>query len=814
MKVLKFGGSSVANPENIEKVRNILSRRIKKEKILVVFSAFQGITNQLIQCAKLAAAKDINYKKECQSVRDRHLVAVLEMVGKELHATTEQEIKSLLSTLEELCYGVYLLGELSNRTKDQIVSYGERLSTTIISASFATHGIPNELLDPRKLIITDNNFTNASVNLPLTYQTIQQAYPRENQLTIVPGFIGATTEGITTTLGRGGSDYTAAIFAHALDAEVMEKWTDVSGMMSSDPRLVKSSQVINKLSYQEAMELCHFGAKVIYPPTIHPLLEKHIPILIKNTFKPDDPGTFIFKNENPKNGAVKGLSSISGISLLTLSGSGMVGVPGFSKRMFSALSKESVNIILITQASSEHSITVAINTEDTDRAVHSLNEEFVYDKSINKIEEIVVEHDLAIIAMVGDNMQYQAGISGKSLYTLGKNGVNIRAIAQGSSERNISVVLENKNVKKALNSLHESFFESGIKRIHLFLLGVGNVGGTLINQIQKQKKELLDKHLVDIKVVGMASSKKMLFNEEGIDLSNWKTQLDKSVKMEMNSFIFLMKKMNMRNSVFVDNTASKDVGDKYLEILQSSIAVVASNKTAASSDYSTYQKLKNYALKYNTSFLNETNVGAGLPIIDTIQNLIKSGDEIEEIHAVLSGSLNFIFNNFTSTTDFVDVVKAAMREGYTEPDPRIDLSGVDVQRKILILARESGMKIEMKDIENLPFLPEKLLNEGNVEDFLSGLITYGKTMEKKRKEAEERGEKLKYVASLIKGKASVGLQSVAKDHPFYMIEGKDNIVMLSTKRYQDQPMVIKGAGAGAEVTAMGVFADIIRLAND
>lgn len=814
MKVLKFGGSSVASPESIAQVRAILEKRVEKEQLIVVFSAFQGITNQLISCAELASKKNIDYKLKCQSIRDRHLNAVMEMVGQDDQLHTQTIIKGILSDLEELCYGVYLLGELSNRTKDQIVSCGERLSTKIISSSFDSFGIKNQLLDPRELILTDENFVNASVDLPLTYKTIKSNFPFESRLTIVPGFIGGTKAGVTTTLGRGGSDYTAAIFTHALDAEIMEKWTDVNGMLSSDPRIVKNSQVIEKLSFLEAMELCHFGAKVIYPPTIHPLLEKNIPILIKNTFNPSASGTLIFQSEDNKDGAVKGLSSISGISLLTLSGSGMVGVPGFSKRMFSALSRESVNIILITQASSEHSITVAINSEDTDRAVASLNEEFIYDMSINRIEDIVVEHELAIIAMVGDNMQFQAGISGKSLYTLGKNGVNIRAIAQGSSERNISVVLEDKNVKKALNSLHESFFEAGVKRIHLFLLGVGNVGGTLIEQIKDQQKELLEKHQIDIKVVGMASSKKMLFNEEGIDLNNWKQQLDKSIEMEINSFLLLMKKMNIRNSVFVDNTASKVVGEKYLEILAGSIAVVASNKTAASSDYGAYRKIKEYALKYNTSFLNETNVGAGLPIIDTIQNLIKSGDEIEEIHAVLSGSLNFIFNNFTCNTSFVDVVKSAMSEGYTEPDPRIDLSGVDVQRKILILARESGMKIEMEDIKNISFLPSRLLNEGSVDDFLDGLVSYGIEMEKLRKEAEDRGEKLKYVASLKRGQASVELQSVAKSHAFYSIEGKDNIVMITTKRYQDQPLVIKGAGAGAEVTAMGVFADIIRLTND
>jgi len=701
------------------------------------------------------------------------------------------------------------------KTKDQILSYGERLSGIIISEYLAKNGLNNVLVNSIDLIKTNKEHGNAKVNLKKSYKNIKAGLSDQNtNLFIASGFIGSTDEGIISTLGRGGSDLSAAIYANALDAVAMEKWTDVSGMMTADPRVVAKAAIIRSLSYEEAMELCHFGAKVIYPPTIHPLLEKDIPIIIKNTFSPDDPGTTIGNNLDEKKSAVIGLSSISDIALVTLSGSGMVGIPGFSRRMFTALSYNKVNINLITQASSEHSITIGIERKDITLAKASLKEEFSYDIDQGKINEIEIEENLSIIALVGDNMKYKTGIAGKSLYMLGKNGVNIRAIAQGSSEKNISLVISDQDVTKSLKTLHESLFESGLVRLNLFMVGKGNVGGTLIDQIKLQQEQLHQQHNVDVRVIAIAGSSKMLFDENGLSLEKWQEDMDQGESMHLDGFCEKMIGLNLHNSVFVDNTAEASVSAKYEKILAKSISVVTSNKIAASSPYERFKTLKSLAKKHHTNFMYETNVGAGLPIIDTIQNLMKSGDEIKEIHAILSGSLTFIFNEFNETTKFVEVVKQAMNEGYTEPDPRIDLSGVDVARKILILARESGMSIDMNEIENETFLPSNILDNGSVDDFLNALTGLEGDMQKLYAEAKNEGKRLKYIASLVNGKAKVSLGAVDNIHPFYNIQGKDNIVLIHTKRYGDQPLVIKGAGAGAEVTAMGVFSDIIRLAQD
>lgn len=813
MRIIKFGGSSVENPETIRSVADILKSR-KNEQLLIIFSAFKGITNALIASGELAAAGNVKYRQVCQDIRNNHMQVILELVDPVSQDSIQSEVKEMLSEFEELAYGVYLLKELSLKTKDQLQSYGERLSGIIISAYLNGFGLKNTLIDSLRLIKTDENHGNARVLLKETYKNIEDSVSKEYNLIVASGFIGTTEDDVITTLGRGGSDYSAAIYAHALNAEALEKWTDVSGMMTADPRIVKKAEIIRSLSYEEAMELCHFGAKVIYPPTIHPLLEKSIPIIIKNTFSPEDPGTTIDNNEQKNKNAVIGLSSISDIALLTLSGSGMVGIPGFSRRMFTTLSYNKVNINLITQASSEHSITIGIDRADIAKAKKCMDEEFQHDISQGKISPIEVEKDLSIIALVGDNMKFQPGISGKSLHTLGRNGVNIRAIAQGSSEKNISLVISDNDVKKGLRTLHESLFDEGLRRLNLFMVGKGNVGGTLIDQIQKQQGELLKKHNVDIRVIALAGQRNMLFDEDGIDLCGWREKIETGDKMDLSIFCKTMKDFNLHNSIFVDNTAEEKVSDHYAEILKESISVVTSNKVAASSDLERVKNLKYLAKRYNTSFLYETNVGAGLPIIDTIQNLVKSGDVIEEIHAILSGSLTFIFNEFNENTSFTDIVKQAMKEGYTEPDPRIDLSGVDVARKILILAREAGLPLEMKDIQNNKFLPEKLINSGGVQDFLSDLLQEEDAMKSKFSEAKKNGNKLKYVASLVNGKANVGLTVVGDKHPFFNIEGKDNIVLIHTKRYGDQPLVIKGAGAGADVTAMGVFSDIIRLAKD
>lgn len=820
MRVLKFGGSSVASPDSIKQVCAIIRNELKDSRLAVVLSAFGGITNQLIACGEKAAAGDSSYRDECQQVRDRHIQATLELIPKDSQEEVQNQLKIMLSDLEEMCYGAYLVRELSGRSKDHIVGYGERLSSYIISEYLKSEGVNVAFCKSWELIKTDDNFTKAAVDIASTAKNIQGACADNIDLFIVPGFVGSTDDGQLTTLGRGGSDYTASLFAYSLDAKAMEKWTDVEGMLTADPRVVDNATQIDTMSYQEAMELCHFGAKVIYPPTIQPLLEKNIPIYVRSTFHPDHPGTIINgkysdlpAGRQETKGNIKGLSSIDGIALLSLSGGGMVGVPGFSKRLFSALASGNVNVILITQASSEHTITVGIQSTDADKAVELLEEEFGYDLQRGIVDPIDVEKDKSIIAIVGDNMRYQAGLSGKAFFELGKNNVNIRAIAQGSSERNISVVIESKDVQKALNSLHQSFFEAQVKRLNLFLVGVGNVGGTLIQQIADQQDTLRDHHNIELRVVGIANSKKAAFDVAGLDLSTWKDHLQGGREMTTREYCSHMVELNLSNSVFVDNTASEVVAAEYADILKESISVIASNKIAASSDQKEYELLKSLALKHSTDFKYETNVGAGLPVIDTIQNLVKSGDKINEIHAVLSGSLNFIFNNFTADSSFQEVVKQAMAEGYTEPDPRIDLSGKDVMRKILILARDAGYELDMEQIEGRAFLSEEVFNLPSVEDFVAGLTDVESDMQSRREAAESKGAKLKVVASFQNGEASVGLQEIPGDHPFYHLEGKDNIVMLYSERYKEQPLVIKGAGAGAEVTAMGVFADIISIAN-
>ncbi|MDH5366428.1 MAG: bifunctional aspartate kinase/homoserine dehydrogenase I, partial [Cyclobacteriaceae bacterium] len=639
-------------------------------------------------------------------------------------------------------------------------------------------------------------------------------YFKEKTLCVCPGFVASTIEGETTTLGRGGSDYTAAILAASLKSDKLEIWTDVSGMMTADPRLVSSAYAINNISYEEAMELSHFGAKVIYPPTIQPVLEAKIPIHIKNTFKKEDEGTVISNSGNGNGQIIKGLSSIRDIALFNLTGSGMVGIPNFSYRLFKALSTAEVNIILITQASSEHTICVGIASEDVTASKKAIKREFEFELTTHKLDPLEIEQNLAIVALVGSNMHEQVGVSGQLFSSLAQNGVNVKAIAQGSSEKNISVVIRDTEVKKALNSLHENFFLSKKKTVNVFIIGVGNVGGTLLSQILKQKSYLAKHHHIEVRIVALANSKKMYFNHEGINLETWEdTLLSKGSKMETHQFVSEMENLNLRNSIFIDNTANHDVASLYEDILKESISVVTPNKIACTESYDKYLSLKKTALRYHSRFLFETNVGAGLPVINTLSDLIKSGDEVLEIQAVLSGSLNFIFNNFNADVKFVDIVRQAQKEGYTEPDPRIDLSGVDVMRKLLILIRESGIEMELDDIKSKQFIPETCMKAPSVDAFFDAVAEEEATFQKMLKEANDEDKKMKYVASFKNGKASTGLQLVGSEHPFYNLEGKDNIVLFTTKRYPEQPLVIKGAGAGAEVTAMGVFADIIRIAH-
>lgn len=814
MQVLKFGGTSVANAKNINTVVAIVREKLKEDtKIAVILSALGGITDALLEAATLASVGDISYKEKLLAIEQRHLTVVKELIPLDKQSSVLSMVKKRCNEIEDTCNGVFLLKELSLRTRDSIVSYGELLSSQIFAAKLKSLGISNTWKDARELITTSSDFGNATVDFTATNKNIKDFIATvDSSVIIIPGFTGKDKNGNTTTLGRGGSDYTAAIIGAGVKASVVEIWTDVSGMMTADPRLVSNAKIIQQISYQEAMELSHFGAKVIYPPTIQPLMNKGIPVVIKNTFAPSDPGTWIH-NEIKKNvNSIRGISSINNLSLISLEGSGMVGIPGFSKRLFEALSNEKINVILITQSSSEHSICVGIEESNADRAKAVIDEAFAYEIEIKKVEPLVVEKGLAIIALVGDNMKNHPGISGKMFGALGRNGVNVRAIAQGSSERNISAVIALTDVKKAINVLHEEFFETTYKQVNLFITGTGNVGSKLLAQLQQQQKHLQEHLRLQVRVAAISNSRKMLFNDEGVDLSKWKELLQDGKAMDMNEFIATIQKKNLRNSVFVDVTANEAIAKSYPEYLKKSISVVACNKIACSSSYDYYKKLKDLAREFNTLFLFETNVGAGLPVIGTLNDLLRSGDKVNRIEAVLSGTLNFVFNNYTGEKSFAKVVRQAQDEGYTEPDPRLDLSGMDVMRKIMILARESGEKLEMEDISNESFMPESCM-KGTVENFYNEMEKHEDHFLKLVTKAKQQGKKLKFVAKFEDGKAAVGLQHIDPQHDFYHLYGKDNAVLFYTNRYTEQPLVIKGAGAGAEVTASGVFADIIRAAG-
>ncbi len=813
MKVLKFGGTSVSNAQNITLVKDIVSK-IESDKAVVVVSALGGVTDLLLNTASLAALQDDTYKPFLKEIEDRHLKTIKELISIKIQSRVLSKVKSELNTLETLLEGAFLIGEITPKLSDKIVSYGELLSSYIIGEFFAEAGLDVAHIDSRELIKTDDFNGKAAVNFELTNQLCAEYVAKTpHRIIVLAGFIASTVNGDSTTLGRGGSDYTAAIVAAAINADLLEIWTDVSGMYTANPKLVKQAKAIQHISYEEAMELSHFGAKVLYPPTIQPVLAKGISIQIKNTFEPDNPGTIITKNKNEKGKTVRGITHVSNIALLSLEGPGMVGIPGISKRFFEVLSQANISVVLITQASSEHSICVGISANDIKEAEQTVNTTFAYEISRGKINPVLVETGLAIIALVGDNMKSHQGLSGKMFSTLGRNNVNIRAIAQGASERNISAVINKEDVKKALNSLHEEFFEENIKQLNLFVMGVGNVGGKFLNQIKQQQKFLKENLKLNPRVIGISNSRTMIFDEDGISLKNWETRLSEGEQANKSKFLETVNALNYRNSIFVDNTASEEVSNTYHSYLGNSISVVTCNKIACSSNYSNYLELKELAREYNAPFLFETNVGAGLPIIDTLKHLIASGDKVQKIQAVLSGSLNFVFNNFNDKTTFHDVVKQAQEEGYTEPDPKIDLSGIDVMRKILILARESGNQLEIDDIENKAFLPQESLDTTNNKDFFASLKKNEASFQEMYKNAVASDSKLKYVAQFENGKASVGLQQIPKGHDFYNLEGSDNIVLFFTERYPNQPMIIKGAGAGADVTASGIFADIIRIGN-
>lgn len=818
MIVLKFGGTSVANAENIEKVIGIVKEKLNEDSLLVIVSALGGTTDSLLQCGKLAAASDESYKEKLQEIEQRHITTVKELIPVQHQSALLSMVKKICNEIEDLCNGVFLLNELSPRTIDKLLSYGEILSSQIIAAAFVSREIAADWIDASGIIKTNSDFGNAVVDFQLTNENVAHLLKQsKSKLSVIPGFIASDSRNITTTLGRGGSDYTAAIFAAAVKAASLEIWTDVSGMMTADPRWVANAKIIPSISYQEAMELSHFGAKVIYPPTIQPVLNKNIPVWIKNTFAKDEHGTLIKMDADSNGNIIRGISSINNIALLSLEGSGMVGVPGFSKRLFEALSSALVNVILITQGSSEHSICVGVDAMNAERAKKVIDLAFAGEIAMQRVEPLVVEQDLSIVALVGDHMKSHPGISGKMFGALGKNGVNVRAIAQGSSERNISAVISTADVRKAINVLHEEFFETSYKQINIFIAGAGNVGSKLLRQLNQQQKFLRDDLRLQIRVVGIANSKKTVTKNEGIDLSTWEEALANGDKSDINKFVDEIIEKNLRNSVFVDVTASEKVATVYERLLQKAVSVVACNKIACSSAYTSYKKLKDLSNEFNASFLYETNVGAGLPVIGTLTDLLRSGDKVKSIEAVLSGTLNFVFNNYDGKRLFADVVKQAQDEGYTEPDPRLDLSGKDVMRKIMILAREAGEKIEMEDIANNSFMPESCM-KGSVENFYKEMATHEAHFKKLYEEAVKNNAKLKFVASYHNpgngtAKASVGLQHISAEQDLYHLYGKDNVVLFYTDRYNEQPLVVKGAGAGAEVTASGVFADIMRAAR-
>ncbi|HYG38409.1 MAG TPA: bifunctional aspartate kinase/homoserine dehydrogenase I [Cytophagales bacterium] len=815
MKVLKFGGTSVGSVERIKTVLNIITQEVQKgEEMAVVFSAMGGATNQLIEMSLQASQGNDQYKEMLKKLHERHYEVINALVSVKVQSKIFANLKILFNELDDILHGVFLIKEISQRTQDLIMSFGERLSSYIIFECLKGKGVEVEFVDSREVIKTDDNFGNARVNFEITNKNLKAYFNDHKKLQIVTGFIASTEKNETTTLGRGGSDYTASIIAAAVNATDIEIWTDVDGIMTADPRSVKKAFTLPVVTYVEAMEMSHFGAKVIYPPSLQPAFNKKIPLKIKNTFNPEFEGTLVTEKGKKNGFLIKGISSINNVALLNLQGGGMVGVTGISARLFNALANNNINIILITQASSEHSICFAVDPKDAVKAGLVIEKEFAFEISTKKIEKAIIETDLSIIAIIGENMKHTPGISGKLFNALGKNGINVVAIAQGSSEYNVSVVIGKNDLSKALNALHDSFFLSNTKTLNVYIIGVGLIGSTLINQLEKQAEFLASQRSLNINIVGLGNTRKMLFKEDGIDKKNWKSLMEsEGVFYSMKDYTDKMFELNLPNSVFVDNTASKEIVNHYKAILESSISIVTPNKHANSGSFSQYNILKNTAKNHGVSLLYETNVGAGLPVLSTLQDLIISGDQILKIEAILSGTLSFIFNNFKDGAKFSEVVKIAKEKGYTEPDPRDDLNGMDVARKILILARDSGFNMEPEDVKVENILPLNCQKAKSVPEFFEELEKENEYFEKKRKDAEAKGQVLRFIATLENGKAFVSLKAVDGNHPFYSLSGSDNVISFTTERYKDRPLVVKGPGAGAEVTAAGVFADIISVST-
>lgn len=810
MKVLKFGGSSVGTPEGILNIKKIVEGL--KEPAVVVVSALGGVTDGLISTAAQAAAGDTSYHESFRALADRHHQHI-DAVFTDVPESLRQQTNALLDELKSIYHGLFLIRDLSDKTRALIVSYGERLSALIVGQLLEG----STLHDSRRFIKTDSRNHRGLLAPEETYALVREEFgPATEGIHVVPGFIASDLEsGEVTNLGRGGSDYTASIIAAALDAPVLEIWTDVDGFMTADPRVIPSAYTIKSLSYVEAMELCNFGAKVVYPPTIYPACVKNIPILVKNTFRPEEPGSVICSHpaESDTSKPIKGISSISGSALITVTGLSMVGVIGVNRRIFSALADKGISVFMVSQASSENSTSVGVRDEDAERAAEVLNEEFAKEIATGAMNPMNVEKGLATVAIVGENMKHTPGIAGKLFGALGRSGISVIACAQGAKETNISFVVTGDQLRKALNTLHDSFFLSEYKDLNLFICGVGTVGAMLIEQIASQKEELMRTHRLRLNVVGIASSRKAIFCREGIDLADYRRLLEEAPESDTKKLKENILGMNIFNSVFVDCTASREVADLYGDFLNHNISVVAANKVAASNTYASYRRLKDTALQRGVKFLYETNVGAGLPIIGTINDLRSSGDRILKIEAVLSGTLNFIFNTLSAEVPFSETVRQAKEAGYSEPDPRIDLSGMDVIRKLVILTREGGYAAEQEEVERNLFVPAHLL-EGDIADFWNHLPELDADFEARRRQLDAEGKRWRFVARMEQGKMSVGLQAVDRSHPFYGLEGSNNIVLLTTERYREYPMQIQGYGAGAAVTAAGVFANIISTASN
>ena len=810
MKVLKFGGTSVGSVKSILSLKQIVENEAKKQPVVIVVSALGGITDKLIATSKLAVAGDEEWKTEFDAMVDRHH-KMIDTIITDTKAREDLFIKvdALLDQLRSIYFGVFLIHDLSEKTSDAIVSYGERLSSLIVSTLVKG----SKWYDSREFIKTVDKNGKHVLDAELTTELVTKTFSDLPRISLVPGFISSDRDSKEiTNLGRGGSDYTAAIIAAALNAEVLEIWTDVDGFMTADPKVIKTAYTINELSYIEAMELCNFGAKVIYPPTIYPVCVKNIPIRVKNTFNPESDGTIIKQKIENNLKPIKGISSISGTTLITVTGLSMVGVIGVNRRIFTALAQQGISVFLVSQASSENSTSIGVRDQDAEKAVNVLDNEFAKEIETGAMFPMHAESGLATIAIVGENMKHTPGIAGKLFGTLGRSGISVIACAQGASETNISFVIDGKYLRKSLNVLHDSFFLSEYKVLNLFICGVGTVGSKLIEQIRSQYEELKEHSRLKLNVVGIASSHNAIFCREGLDLDNYREQLQASEPSSPEKLRDTILSMNIFNSVFVDCTASNDVALLYQSFLEHNVSVIAANKIAASSKYEDYLKLKTTAMMRGVKFRFETNVGAGLPIIGTINDLCNSGDKILRIEAVLSGTLNFIFNAISAEVPFSETVRLAKEQGYSEPDPRIDLSGTDVVRKLVILAREAGYRVEQEDVEKHLFVPEEYF-QGSLEDFWKNLPALDADFEARRKELEAEGKRWRFVATMDGGKVNVALKAVDRNHPFYNLEGSNNIVLLTTERYKEYPMQIQGYGAGASVTAAGVFANIMSIAN-